>query len=72
MVTNYRCFVRWKRRRLEMFRACCLVHPVVRWCYQRVLAGLQIQPRACPGVLGLVFGRGLHTKRPLGRLLSTR
>lgn len=43
MVTNYRRFVRWKRCCLEMFRTCYLVYPVVRWCYQGVFAGLQIQ-----------------------------
>jgi len=43
VVTDYRCVVRWKRRRPEVFRARYLVHPVVRRCYQGVLAGLQVQ-----------------------------
>jgi len=51
VVTNYRCFVLRKCRHPEMFRACYLVHPVVRWCYQGVLADLQIQPRTRSGVL---------------------
>ena len=40
MVTDHRCFVLWKCGRLEMFRACHLVHLLVRWRYQGVFAGL--------------------------------
>ena len=43
MGTDSCCSVRWKRHRPEMFRTRYLVHPMVCWRHQGVLAGLQIQ-----------------------------